>query len=131
MQLPDSPPAKGDSADTARDADAMSPSLYSRRFHAAALVVTFTALAATAGISAVQDARPLDAQLTAAMHKAGDTLQVFHGHLARGLQVSLRAVADGREVAPGAVALAVDADNRDQAARVEAVPGRAPLRQTR
>ncbi|KQW51371.1 MULTISPECIES: hypothetical protein [unclassified Roseateles] len=122
MQLPDSMHA------ASRDADAMSPSLYSRRFHAAALVVAFAALAATAGLKAVQDARPLDVQMTAAMHKAGDSLQALHGHLSRGLQVSLLAVADGRDVAPAAVALAVDADHRNQPVRVV---DQAPQRQGR
>ncbi len=82
-----------------RDADALSPSVQSRRFHAAALLVAVTALAASAGLDMVDDPRPLDVQMSAAMHKAATTLRDWQGTISRGLQVSLRAVADGRDVA--------------------------------
>jgi hypothetical protein len=95
-----------------------------RRFHALAIAVALSALTASAGLAAVNDARPLDEQLSAAMHRAGSTLHHWQGQIARGLQVSLRAVADGRD-APAASAplerqpvantlAAVDADDRDQ-----------------
>ncbi|MBW8845187.1 MAG: hypothetical protein JF607_09465 [Burkholderiales bacterium] len=67
-----------------------------RRFHVLALAAT-AALVALAGLNVVDDPRPLDVQLSSAMHKAGDTLRDWQGQLSRGLQVSLRAVADGRD----------------------------------
>ena len=97
-----------------------------RRIHALAVVVAIAALAASAGLAAVNDPRPLDDQLSAALHRAGGTLQHWQGQVARGLQVSLRAVADGRDTQPAAApverksqaaALAsVDADHRDRPA---------------
>lgn len=71
-----------------------------RRFHALAAIVAVGALAASVGLEAAGDPRPLDAQLGAAMHKAGDMLKGWQEQLARGLQVSLRAVADGRDTPP-------------------------------
>lgn len=84
----------------ARDADALSPSLNSRRWHTGLLVVSLAALAASAGLMAADDPRPLDVQLSAALRNAGGTLNDWQDQLSRGLQVSLRAVADGREAAP-------------------------------
>lgn len=127
MHLPESRPDLG----IARDADAISPSLDSRRAHTLAIVVAVAALGASAGLNLVDDPRPLDVQLSTSLHQAGDTLKDWQAQLSRGLQVSLRAVADGRELPPlaedGATAMAraaeaprpaaVDADNRDQPVR--------------
>lgn len=119
-------------ADVGRDADALSPSLHSRRAHALAVLVAVAALAATAGLKAVDDPQPLDVQLSAALHEAAGTLEDWHGQLSRGLQVSLRAVADGRDMAPGEAAViaqalpvtppVVDADNRDQPVDADVTP---------
>lgn len=81
-----------------RDADARSPSLHSRHLHLVALLVAVVTLGSAAGLDMVDDPRPLDVQASAAMHKAGEALQDWQGQLSRGLQVSLRAVADGRDV---------------------------------
>ncbi|HEY8877322.1 MAG TPA: hypothetical protein VIN03_07145 [Roseateles sp.] len=117
-----------------RDADAVSPPLHSRRFHAMAMLVAVLALGASAGLDAVDDPRPLDVQLSAAMHNAANKLREWQGQLSRGLQVSLRAVADGRDTAasasgeaPTVVAQAepdarVDADDRDQPIRADVAP---------
>lgn len=48
-------------------------------------------------LDAAADPRPLDVQASSAMRRAGDTLQQWQAQLSRGLQVSLRAVADGRD----------------------------------
>jgi hypothetical protein len=116
-----------------RDADALSPPLHSRRFHAAAMLVAIAALGASAGLDMIDDPRPLDVQLSAAMNNAADTLRGWQNHLSRGLQVSLRAVADGRDAAPqaapDAAALvaqsqspAIDADDRDQPVHADMPP---------
>jgi hypothetical protein len=84
-----SPDAGADEAPTPRS---------HRRFHALAVIVAVSALVASAGLDAVDDPRPLDVQLTAAIHKAGDLLKQLQQWVSRGLQVSLRAVADGRDV---------------------------------
>ena len=108
MQFPRSTPAEGWHAQMpqrplpevpmmSRDADALSPPLHSRRFHAMAMLVAVAALGASAGLDFVDDPRPLDVQLSAAMHNAANTLRGWQEQLSRGLQVSLRAVADGRE----------------------------------
>jgi len=73
-----------------------------RRFHILLVVVAIGALLASAGLDVVRDDRPLDVQLSAAMHKVGDTLKSWQEQLSRGLQVSLRAVADGSEEKPAA-----------------------------
>lgn len=44
-----------------------------------------------------EDPRPLDVQASSAMRRAADTLRTWQARLARGLQVSLRAVADGHD----------------------------------
>jgi hypothetical protein len=102
-----------------------------RGFHVLAAVVAVGSLLASAGLNAVDDPRPLDVQLSTAMHNAGETLKAWQGQLSRGLQVSLRAVADGKELpaAPAATqqalvatAPAVDADDRDQPVSAEAAP---------
>jgi hypothetical protein len=110
-----------------RDADALSPPAHSRRFHAVAILVAVAALGASAGLDMVDDPRPLDVQMSAAMHKAADTLRGWQEQLSRGLQVSLRAVADGRDAAapasaPEATLVAVDADDRDQPVRADVAP---------
>ncbi|HEV6967452.1 hypothetical protein [Roseateles sp.] len=67
-----------------------------RRLHVLAIgVVALGALAASAGLDIMGDPRPFDVRLSAAMRDAGDTLRQWQGQLSRGLQVSLRAVADG------------------------------------
>lgn len=48
-------------------------------------------------LDAAADPRPLDVQASNAMRRASDTLQQWQAQLSRGLQVSLRAVADGRD----------------------------------
>jgi hypothetical protein len=71
-----------------------------RALHIAAAVLAVTALTASAGLAAVDDPRPLDVQLSAAMTRAGETLKAWQEQLSHGLQVSLRAVADGRDTPP-------------------------------
>jgi hypothetical protein len=107
-----------------------------RGFHVLAAVVAVGSLLASAGLNAVDDPRPLDVQLSTAMHNAGETLRAWQGQLSRGLQVSLRAVADGKELPAAATAApttqatlvaaaatpAVDADDRDQPVSAEAAP---------
>jgi len=68
-----------------------------RRLHIAAAVIAAGALLASAGVAAVDDPRPLDQQLSGAMHRAGETLKAWQAQLSHGLQVSLRAVADGND----------------------------------
>lgn len=68
-----------------------------RRLHMAAAVIAFGVLMASAGVAAVDDPRPLDLQLSSALHRAGETLQQWQARLSHGLQVSLRAVADGND----------------------------------
>lgn len=102
----------------------------SRRFHTALAVVAAGVLAASVGISAIDDPSPLDVQLSRAMHQAGNTLQDWQAQLSRGLQVSLRAVADGNDRKPAAAAAArtlvanaapaIDADDRDQPVQPQA-----------
>jgi|GEM_PF-3208871 len=65
-----------------------------------AAIVALGALLANAGLNAADDPRPLDVQLSGAMRQAGETLSRWQDTLARGLQVSLRAVADGRDMQP-------------------------------
>jgi hypothetical protein len=87
-----------------------------RRLHVLAIgLVAVGALAASAGLDIAGDPRPLDVRLSTAMHDAGDTLHQWQGQLSRGLQVSLRAVADGsrtssRASQPGQAGPAGDAD---------------------
>lgn len=102
-----------------------------RGFHVLAAVVAIGGLLASAGLNLADDPRPLDVQLSTAMRSAGETLRDWQGQLSRGLQVSLRAVADGKDTpasAPAAqqtvlaAAPAIDADNRDQPVSDEASP---------
>jgi hypothetical protein len=71
-----------------------------RGLHTAVAVFAVAALTASVGVAAVDDPRPLDVQLSAAMQRAGDTLKAWQDQLSHGLQVSLRAVADGRDTPP-------------------------------
>ncbi len=53
----------------------------------------------TSGLLGVaDDPRPLDVQASSALRQAADTLKAWQAQLSRGLQVSLRAVADGRDL---------------------------------
>ena len=92
-----------------------------RGFHVLAAVVAIGGLLASAGLNVADDPRPLDVQLGTAMHQVGETLRAWQGQLSRGLQVSLRAVADGRD--------SQDAPAEDGGDR--AVSARAPLPQRR
>jgi len=95
MQFPIFPQAEG-----WRDADDVSPPLRSRQLHALTLVAALAALGAAAGLNLIDDPRPLDVQLSASLSRAGETLKGWQGQLSRGLQVSLRAVADGHDHPP-------------------------------
>jgi len=83
-----------------RDADSISPPLQSRQRPALVLIAAVGAVGASAGLNLIDDPRPLDVQLSNAMVHAGETLKVWQYQLSRGLQVSLRAVADGSEHPP-------------------------------
>jgi hypothetical protein len=76
------------------------------------------AIAAVGGLFAsgalvmAEDPRPLDRQVNGAMRESGNALAAWKQLLSRGLQVSLRAVADGRDdpaVSPPQVAIATPA----------------------
>lgn len=67
-------------------------SLHAKGWHVAAAAVGIVAFAA---LAALADPQPLDAQLTSAMNRSGDTLNQWHAQFSHGLKVSLRAVADG------------------------------------
>lgn len=54
-------------------------------------------LLTSGALNIADDPRPLDVQASSAMRQAGDTLKQWQAQLSRGLQVSLRAVADGRD----------------------------------
>ena len=58
-------------------------------------LVAVAALVASARLDVGRDPRSLDEQLSSAMHGASGTLQQWQRQLSHGLQVSLRAVADG------------------------------------
>ena len=119
---------------TAHD-DGLPSSRERRGLHVLTVVVLTGGLLASAGLTFVDDPRPLDVQLTTVMHNDGETLRQWQGQLSRGLQVSLRAVADGKDVpaaAPDTAAAqptlvahatpAIDADDRDQPVSVEGTP---------
>lgn len=106
----------------AAPADAVSPPLQHRRRHALVLVSLVAALGATAGLTFIDDPRPLDEQLSTAFGRATEALQGWQDQLTRGLQVSLRAVADGREQPPAPRAPGAD---RPAAVRVGIVQGEA------
>lgn len=68
-----------------------------RRLLTAGGVLAFALLLAYAGVAALGDGRPLNQQFNSAMQRAGETLRHREDPLPHGLQVSLRAVADGNE----------------------------------
>lgn len=76
--------------------DDVSPAHSNWGTHVLIALVAVGGLVASAGLAAV-DERPLDVQMSAAMSQAGDTLKVWQSDLSHGLQVSMRAVADGSE----------------------------------
>lgn len=82
-----------------RDADVISPPRQRRQRHALALLAAVSALGAVAVMNLIDDPRPLDVQLSTALGNARQTLTVWQHQLSRGLQVSMLAVADGRELA--------------------------------
>ncbi|RZL36305.1 MAG: hypothetical protein EOP35_11270 [Rubrivivax sp.] len=81
----------------AHDSGALRSQRSRRRLHITAALIAVATLAASAGVAAIDDPRPLDEQLSTAMDRAGETLHTWHAQLAHGLQVSLRAVADGND----------------------------------
>lgn len=102
------------------------------------VVVALGALAASAGLD-VSDDSPLDVRVSTAMHRTGDTLKQWQAQLSHGLQVSLRAVADGSEAAPATTTAKADAptlvaqanpastdngDDRQQPVRADLAPRR-------
>jgi hypothetical protein len=102
-----------------RGADAISPPPRSRRWVALALVVAIAALAAIAGVNLAVDPRPLDEQWNASVQQADETLQDWQPQLAGGLQVSLRAVADGSELLRADAGSTHAADAEDAAATAD------------
>lgn len=120
--------------------DSPSPRRHRRGWQALVVVAGLGLLAAAAGPDLLDDPRPLDVRLSAALRDAGRTLQDWQGQLSRGLQVSLRAVADGSDqpaAAPAAATLlALDADAEadepvalaPDAAAPQPAPTPAPLR---
>lgn len=68
-----------------------------RRLPLVVALVAVLALSAPLGVAAINDPRPLDQQLSSAMQRASETLRQWQAQLSHGLQVSLRAVADGRD----------------------------------
>lgn len=87
-------------------ADAISPSRQRRQAHALALLAAVTAVGAAVVLNLVDDPRPLDVQLSSALGDAHHALNGWQDQISRGLQVSMLAVADGRELpAPPAAPL--------------------------
>ena len=66
-----------------------------------ALVIVVATLLTAGAVNLATDAR-LDARLRTSMDKAGQLLTGWQASVKRGLQVSLRAVADGSEATPAA-----------------------------
>jgi len=64
-------------------------------------------LLASGALAMAEDPRALDVQLSSAMRETGTTLKGWERQLSRGLQVSLRAVADGRDTPPAAHPVAI------------------------
>lgn len=64
-------------------------------------------LIASGALGMAEDPRPLDVQLSSALRAAGTTLTAWEQQLSRGLKVSLRAVADGRDVPPASQPVAI------------------------
>lgn len=86
--------------------------------HVLIALVAVGGVVASAGLAAV-DERPLDVQMNSAMSQAGDTLKDWQSTLSHGLQVSMRAVADGSD-APALDSMAVSAAQPVALAVVEA-----------
>lgn len=91
-----------------------------RRTHVLAVAVLGGALVASAVLQMRDEPRPLGQNLGSALRQTGDTLKQWQHQLARGLQVSLRAVADGR-----------DTPDRPAESAERAVSAQAPLPQRR
>lgn len=72
----------------------------SQRSHRVATATAAIALAAGMGLMAVDDTRSLPAQRDRGTAQAGEAVHPWRDQLERGLQVSLRAVADGNEFEP-------------------------------
>lgn len=87
-------------------ADAISPPRQRRQAHALALLAAVSLVGVSVVLNLVDDPRPLDVQLSSALGNAHHALNGWQDQLSRGLQVSMLAVADGREVpAPRRAAL--------------------------
>ncbi|WP_457421724.1 hypothetical protein [Roseateles sp. P5_E7] len=72
-----------------------------RGLHVLIAIAAVGGLITSGALGMAEDPRSLDVQLSSAMREAGTTLAAWEQQLSHGLQVSLRAVADGRE-APAA-----------------------------
>jgi len=83
------------------DGDGLPTSRERRGLNVLIAIAAIGGLVASGALGMAEDPRPLDVQLSGAMHAAGTTLAAWEQQLSRGLQVSLRAVADGRD-APAA-----------------------------
>jgi hypothetical protein len=103
MHMPRFTPAPRDQAPAPSVTEGMVAHDYSpapqarRRLQALTLTVLGCTLLASAALQVAHDPRPMDQQLAGTLRQAGDTLAQWQAHVARGLQVSLRAVADGRD----------------------------------
>jgi hypothetical protein len=80
-----------------------------RGLNALIAIAALGGLIASGALGMAEDPRPLDVQMSSAMREVGSTLTVWEQQLSRGLQVSLRAVADGRD-APARPARSLVAD---------------------
>jgi hypothetical protein len=100
------------------DADESPSPRTHRRLHALIVVIAVGALVSSAGLDAVDDPRPLDVQLTSAIHKAGDLLKQLQQWVSHGLQVSLSTVADSRDLpaarAPDDATVVATASGKDR-----------------
>lgn len=90
--------------------DTVSPSRQRRQAHALAMLAAVTLIGGSAVLNLIDDPRPLDVQLSGAFSRASETLVDWQDQLSRGLQVSMLAVADGRELpaADGTTTLLAD-----------------------
>lgn len=85
------------------------PSSESRGLSVLVGIAAVGGVIAAVALSVAEDPRPLDLQLSSAVRESASTLAAWEPQLSRGLQVSLRAVADGRDApsaSPAAAALA-------------------------
>ncbi len=126
MHMPRFTPAPRDQAPAPSVSDGVVPHDYSpapqgrRRLHVLTFTLLGSALLTSAALQFAHDPRPLEQQLDGALRQAGDTLAQWQAHVARGLQVSLRAVADGR-----------DTPDKPTEGDTRAVSAQAPLPQRR